>query len=303
MDEKAKLLGTVKMGDNVWYDYYDDKTLVVRGKGKTKDLKESSGVRITFRRDVELEVGGTRTIIIEEGITELGVNSLGEMFGVEKVVFPSSLKKIGGTALVSVGCFANGTDYIGLDLTKVEVASTAFSYCGSPENLEGLKDYMAKPTPTPAPTATPTPNPSKPRVYDTRKMGKNVTFEFVDNGYLYIKGTGATYDKDWTFFDFENEPYCNTHTVIVEEGVTYLGNFVMQGMKKVEYYQLPKSLTGTGNNLGYGKGAVIDGYYDGKPITIKTINAKIPYGGPDTLFDVIKDIDKAIADGFEIIFR
>ncbi|MBR2408234.1 MAG: leucine-rich repeat protein [Lachnospiraceae bacterium] len=304
VDEKAKLLGTVKMGDNVWYDYYDDETLVVRGKGKTKDLKEYYEVDAMFTREVSgLYVGDATTIIIEEGITELGKNSLAGFVSVEKVIFPSSLKKIGGTALAAVGCYAEETDYIGLDLTRVKVSSTAFSCCGSPENVEGLKDYTALPTPTPAPTATPTPNPSKPRVYDTRKMGKNVTFEFVDNGYLYIKGTGATYDKDWTFFDFEKEPYCNTHTVIVEEGVTYLGDFALQGVYRVKYFQLPKSLTNVGYNVGSGENAVIDAYYEGKPITVKAGTADNPHIGPYTFFRVIKDVDKAIADGYEIIFR
>ena len=302
VDEKAKLLGTVKMGDNVWYDYYDDKTLVVRGKGKTKDLKESYGVYVTFSNEVSnLDVSGAKTIIIEEGITELGRNSLGEMFSAKKVVFPSTLKKIGDTALVSVGCFADNTEYIGLDVTKVEIAKTAFNDCGSPENVEGLKDYTALPTPTPAPTATPTPNPSKPRVYATRKMGDNVTFEFVDNGYLYIKGTGATYDKNWDFIEFRKEPYCNTHTVIVEEGVTYLGDHVFSELYEIDYYSLPMSLNSIGTTGGVSKGRVtFEGYtLDGKAITVRTPDR----ASFNMFFNVIKDIDKAIADGYEVTFR
>ncbi len=291
VDEKAKLLGTVKMGDNVWYDYYDDKTLVVRGKGKTKDLKEY-GVETTFRSKASLEVGGTRTIIIEEGITELGINALSCLLSVERIVFPSSLKKIGNEAFASTGWLAKNTVYIGLDVTKVEIAKTAFNYCGSPENVEGLEDYTALPTPTPAPTATPTPNPSKPRVYATKKMGDNVTFEFVDNGYLYIKGTGATYDKDWTFFEFEKEPYCNTHTVIVEEGVTYLGDHVLQGLKPEVMY-FPNSLTLLGNICAWSE---IHGVYNGR-------NYVATGGISYWFFEYFEDSESAKRDGCTIVFE
>ena len=35
-------------------------------------------------------------------------------------------------------------------------------------------------------------------------------------------------------------------------------------------------------------------------MTIKTKNALNPYGGPQTYFRILEDIDKAIEDGYEI---
>ena len=49
----------------------------------------------------------------------------------------------------------------------------------------------------------------------SKKMGDNVTFEFWDNGYLYIKGTGPTYDYDWDFILVEGKQYSTIHNVIV----------------------------------------------------------------------------------------
>lgn len=301
VDEGAKLLATVKMGDNVYYDYYDDKTLVVRGKGKTKDLKDVYRVQLAFEDEVSgLDTYYITTVIIEEGITELGACALPCLYSVQKVIFPSSLKKIGDEALRSVGYFAEKTEYIGLDLTKVEVAKTAFSYCGSPENLEGLKEYTATPTPTPTPSPTPTPNPAKPRVYATKKMGDNITYEFWDNGCLYIKGTGATYDKSWDFVEFRKEPYCNTHSVIVEEGITYIGENALNELRNIVYYSYPESLEDAYYTGAVTKNKTItfDGFYQGKKIRIKTSKP----ANPDLFFAVIKDIDKAIADGCEVTF-
>lgn len=319
VDEKAKLLGTFKMGDNVYYDFYEEiseegyreVTLVVRGTGKTRDVKNDFvttetpyQVSVHFKDSeyskMETEYGlYVRDIVIEEGITELGDWSLSGFPFVEKIYFPNSLKKLGKASL-----FGTVTKYVECYGLRTDMEFGEYALGATYKNVtpEFVSQTVA-PTPKPKPTATPTPNPSKPRVYETRKMGKNVTFEFVDNGYLYIKGTGATYDKDWTFFDFEKEPYCNTHTVIVEEGVTYLGNNTLQGIDNVAYYQFPKNLTVGLEGLGSGKNAVIDGFYEGKPITLKVGTAKNPYIGPYGFFRELKDIDKAIANGYEIIFR
>lgn len=300
VDKNAKLLESVKMGDNVFYDLYDDGKLVVRGTGKTKDLDNIYTLEFTLEQ-LGIDADNIDTIIIEEGITELGANSLASFYHATKVVFPKSLKKIGGLALWSVGYSAEGIDYISLDTDKVEIEATAFLGCGNPEKIKDAEKYTAMPTPTPKPTATPVPNPNKPRMFESKKMGDNVTFEFWDNGYLYVKGTGATYDYGWDFLVARGEQYAKIHNVIVEEGITYLGNFVFNSfdMDELTYFEFPKSLTGAGNTAGGGKGVTFNGYHEGKAVTVKTPGA----AGPRSFFKALADMDKALAEGYEITFK
>ncbi len=301
VDKNAKLLDSVKMGDNVFYDFYDDGTLVVRGKEKTKDFDNIYSLEFSLGK-LGIDASDINAIIIEEGITELGANSLASFYYATKVMFPKSLKKIGGLALWSVGYSAEEIDYIGLDTDKVEIDATSFLGCGSPEKIKDAEKYTAMPTPTPKPTATPLPNPDKPRMLSSKKMGDNVTFEFWDNGYLYVKGTGATYDYDWDFVLVRGEQYSTIHNVIVEEGITYLGEGVFQSddLGKLTYFSFPKTLTSIGYSTGGGgRDITMEGYYEGKAVTVKSSGSS----GPRGFFNALEDPDKYLAKGWEITFK
>lgn len=301
--EDAKLLGTAKMGDNVFYDLYDDGTLVVRGTGATMDFKNGMGMSDYYKKQHVFSGNylneSVTTIIIEEGVTEIGKSALEDFFLVTKVVFPKSLKIIGENAFSGVGYLTDSTEYIGLVVDGAEIASTAFWACRNPEKIPNGEKYTATPTPTPAPTATPLPDPDKPRMYASRQMGDNVTFEFYDNGYLYVKGEGATWDKTYHFIEFEKEPYCSTHTIIIEEGITYVGNSVFNGINNIEYYQLPKSLTSADVTRGGGTKVIVEGYLDGNSVTLKADG----FTSLCDFFDAPKAIELGIVDGFELIYH
>lgn len=316
VSEDAKLLDSVKMGDNVWYDFYDDGTLVVRGTGATRDVKNDifnfPGKVITvWYLDEEYDRSVMTTdhrfmvkdIFIEEGISGLGNWSLCGFIFAETVSFPSSLKTIGYAALFDT--IRETTECVGLR-SDMEIGQYALTNGMYPVNNvpTEFKEYTVAPTPLPLPTATPVPDPNKPRKYAAKKMGDDVTFEFWDNGYLYVKGTGATWDMEWSFNDFWAEPYVNTHSVIIEEGITYLGEEVFNGLDFITYFSLPKSLTTIGDpTAGGGKGVTFDGYLDGKSITVKTENATHSSASLATYFKVLEDIDAAMADGYEVIFH
>lgn len=317
VDKNAKLLDSVKMGDNVFYDFYDDGTLVVRGTGATRAIPCKFSTIYEPRHFVNVVVENAEyknmtqeymsvsNIVIEEGITELADWSLTGFFCVEKISFPSTLKKIGYAAL-----FNTVNDYttcIGLR-TDMEIGQFALA-----NNLTPVTDigkeyalYATAPTPLPKPTATPVPDPNKPRMFESKKMGDNVTFEFWDNGYLYVKGTGATYDYGWDFLVARGEQYAKIHNVIVEEGITYLGDHVFQSddMAELTYWSLPKSLVRTGNTWGGGNGVTFDCYVEGKPVTVRTHNAEHASATVDLLYNnILSDIDAALAKGYEITFK
>lgn len=301
---ETRLLDSIKMGDNIWYDFYDDGMLVVRGTGMTRGFKDAIEMHTYLKEQCSLESKdaffGATSIVIDEGVKGIGEFALGNFVDATKIFFSSTLEYLDENALYAMGYNSGKMDYINLDVNKVAIANTAFAFCGSPEKIPNSEKYTITPTPTPAPTVTPLPDPNKPRKYATKQMGDNVIFEFWDNGYLYVKGTGATWDKEWNFGAFERAPYKDTGTIIVEEGVTYLGDHVFHSFSNVTLFDFPKTLTDVGNSWGSGLNTTIKGYYKGKRMTIKTKNALNPYGGPQTYFRILEDIDKAIEDGYEI---
>lgn len=297
---EAKLLDSIKMGDNVWYDFYDDGTLVVRGTGKTRDVDAEFQTVYEPQHTILVQINEEEynnavlkyapqiiAVVVEEGVEELGAWSLSGFFFTEKVFLPASLKVLGASALFKT--IDENVEIAGL---RTEMSFGKYSLGSTYANVTPeFAEYTEAPAPNPLPTATPLPDPNKPKKYATKQMGDNVTFEFWDNGYLYVKGTGATWDKNYvTFLDFRNEPYCNTHTVIVEEGITYLGDYVFNEMNNVSYYRLPKSLTSISNSTAGRNGngtTVIEGYYNGKPVTLKIAGT----GNPGQFYDKVERID------------
>lgn len=311
--EGVKPIDSVKMGENVWYDFYEDGTLIVRGTGKTRDVDASFDIdteRVAVITYTDTEYDGkvsshklkVRTIVIEEGITELGDWSLSGFCFTSTVSFPSTLNTVGHASLYGTICA--GTKCVGLR-NDMKIGQYAFANFFDPNtNLSSeFKEYAIAPTLKPLPTATPLPNPDKPRLVEKKKMGDNITYEFWDNGYLYVKGTGATWDQSFYFTDFEGDFYQTIKNVIVEEGVTELGKNSLKFLWNISYWSLPRSLAGVKSTGGTGIGVTFDGYFDGKLVTIKTHNATHNGASASTFFEVLSDIDAAIAKGYEIIYH
>ena len=80
------------------------------------------------------------------------------------------------------------------------------------------------------------------------KVGKNVTASIEDDT-LTLSGTGETYDNIWWADSDDNElNKDNIKHIIVEEGITSLGDSIFYGFRKLEDVQLPISL----KSIGYG---------------------------------------------------
>lgn len=225
-------------GDDVWYKYYDDGTLRVTGTGSTWDdewIKTDAGWKMKF--DLLREAAGdaeiiephngenyvcykikdkVTKIIVEEGITHIGAYALAYYFDVTSVTLPSSLKSIDEYAFK---CAGDGwlndnietVEWIGLDFSNITAEYNSFSEVKGIENYKDAIQYAATPTPYPtatptppysSPTPTPVPDPNNPRLCYTYQMGasgSDVTYEFWDNGYLYIKGKGKILDRGELF--------------------------------------------------------------------------------------------------------
>ncbi len=231
-------------GDDVWYKYYDDGTLRVTGTGSTWDddmvYVEGAGWKGKFDLLRE-EAGDTMIIepynginwqcykiddkvtkiIVEEGITHIGRSALAFYRDVTSVTLPSSLKSIGknGFGYTGIGWFNDNietVEWIGLDFSNITAEYNSFTNVKGIENYKDAMQYAATPIPEPtatpippycSPTPTPIPDPDNPRLCYTYQMGasgSDVTYEFWDNGYLYIKGKGKILDRgelfNWNYY-------------------------------------------------------------------------------------------------------
>lgn len=272
----AKLQKRVQMGEAVYYEYYDDGTLLVTGKGATWDFTDYNDERFKG-----IKTGVTvnqQMIVIAEGITRIGDWALNREWDVKKVSFPSTLKEIGNSAFWRVGKdsvakYGTETEWTGLDFSKLTVSPTAFYEASGIDKVAGGNLYSVSPSPVPTATPTPTPNPEKPRKCHVMKMGNDVIYEFWDNGYLYIRGSGMVSDKSelfnlTTFGEGNSNPVdkellLTTEYVVVEEGITYLGNY---SSKKSKECWLPSSLTSIGQLAGFAT-EKLHWYYEGKAFT------------------------------------
>jgi hypothetical protein len=79
---------------------------------------------------------------------------------------------------------------------------------------------------------------------DIGKLGDNVTWTLDSEGTLTISGKGAI--SDYTDGD---APFANNEqikNVIIDEGITHIGNYVFSSCHNIQSIELPKSLTGIG---------------------------------------------------------
>lgn len=271
-----------QMGDNVWYEYYEDGLLLVTGTGSTWDFGKNSEHGSMREQQYQGEdkavvdsmINAVKEITIAEGITGIGDYALGVYENVNKIVIPSTLKEVGAYGLRSVGEDADTTEWIGLDLSKINAHEEAFLWANGLESMDTSSLIIQlTPTPTPLPpTPTPIPDPDNPRLIHTQSMGNKVEYEFWDTGYIYAEGSGKIKDLP----DMYMWPQLPEGTLsimdyyIAAEGITELGNWCIPAA--VNEIWLPKSLQSideyTNNYIG--RGMTLHWYYEGKAVTITT---------------------------------
>ena len=121
-------------------------------------------------------------------------------------------------------------------------------------------------TPTPAPTSTPTPTPVVEEGTEaeyTFQMGDTVWYKYYDNSdLLVVTGQGAT----WDFEDApalgevlsRNERFSVPKTIVIEEGITRIGDYALSCMFDVETVEIPDSLKEVGDHGFWYAGACAD---------------------------------------------
>lgn len=83
--------------------------------------------------------------------------------------------------------------------------------------------------------------------------GDNITWELTGDGTLMISGTGAMdNNSSWDEDRFWNDLKPHIKSVVVEEGITYIGNYAFYECANLENVTIPKSVTEIGYDAFYG---------------------------------------------------
>jgi len=119
------------------------------------------------------------------------------------------------------------------------------------------------------------------------KCGENVTFTLTRGGVLTLSGTGATYNYHSTKFPEWNEYKDYIKEVIVEEGITALGNQIFRSCMSLEKVTLPDSLLSLGT-YAFGGCVCLEEFTFpkniesvGKNVLSGTVLRKVSYAGDD----------------------
>lgn len=138
----AEVVNTVQMGDDVWYTFYTDGTLLVTGSGSTWDF-ETPGKMINYLFE-QLQTERVRVkgewlyavtdIMIDSNITRLGKSALAMYTKAESVTYYGTLESVGENAFRKCGEWlkSNQKTVWNVDFTNTRIESGAFNGCANP---------------------------------------------------------------------------------------------------------------------------------------------------------------------------
>lgn len=244
-------IGKTNASDVVAKYYADEKKLVVSGTGEMKDFPESYG----SSRPWYNVLTSIETLEIQDGVTSIGVQAFSGMEGLKNVTIADSVTTIGDSGFSASGAGVNTV----FDLKGVtSVGKLAFNYTFGTVNVynqdvyEAIKgeanaDLVINNFAVAEPTAT----------YEIGKENaSDVVAKYYENeSKLVISGTGEM--RNLTII--ENAPWNsvidNIKTVVIEDGVTNIGNYMFQNATALESVTIPESVTTIGNNTFSNAGA------------------------------------------------
>ncbi|MBE6818184.1 MAG: hypothetical protein E7517_03365 [Ruminococcaceae bacterium] len=187
------------------------------------------------------------SIHLPNSLTSIGVQAFGNCESLESIAIPSGVTSLATSTFASCGALKTVT----LPTTLTKIGAAAFSRCynlqtvgyaGTQENWNAV-EILDSNDPLLA---------VKPQTGDiirTGTCGENVTYILNETtGLLTISGTGAMYDYDM----MENpSPFNNNQKIkeiVVESGVTNIGDDAFTQLTKLEKVSLPSTVTSLGKD-------------------------------------------------------
>lgn len=295
-------------GDELTWVYDPgNKTLTISGIGEMYDWNVDFAPWYDHREEIE-------TVVVEAGVTTIGEWAFYECSRFAGITLPDSLTYISSSAFN--GC--SGLESIDLPGSVTGIGRNAFSSCSNLRGItfNGNAPYIADDAfynvnanaYYPGGNATWTDavkrnyggninwvpfNEDGAVAIGAGKCGESLTWVLTEDGVLTISGTGETYD--WTYTNAPWYSYSEViETVVVEEGVTSIGQNAFWRCTNLTGVDLPSSVTTLDSEV----------FYDCKsltsisiPNTVTSIGNSI-FAGCDNLTNVdLPDHITAIGSG------
>lgn len=228
---------TGQCGENVHYEI-DASTghVVVSGSGAMTDYEHATDSPFYSHS------GDIKSVEIQSGITSVGANSFAFCYDLEQVSLPDSVTSIGDYSFL--GCVSLCSLDVSEKVKSIGNHAIGF-YCSSGSSgsynkarftLFGKPDSMAETY-------------AKENYFTfvsendfTGTCGENLTWQLSrDTGVLKISGEGAM--DDYIAYYAPHFPcHDRIKSIVLEEGVTEIGNGAFRGLKNVQKVTLPQSL-------------------------------------------------------------
>ena len=228
---------TGQCGDNVQYEI-DASTghVVIRGTGAMKDYEHAS--YSPFRA----HSGEITSVEIQSGVTSVGANSFAFCYDLEQVSLPDSVTSIGDYSFL--GCVSLCSLDVSEKVTSIGDHAIGF-YCSSGSSGSYNKarfTLFGKPGSMAETYAKENNLTFKSEKDLTGTCGENLTWRLSrDTGVLTISGEGAM--DDYIAYYAPHFPcYDRIKSIVLEEGVTEIGNGAFRDLKYVQEVTLPQSL-------------------------------------------------------------
>ena len=87
-------------------------------------------------------------------------------------------------------------------------------------------------------------NNTESEIIDSGSLNDNVTYTVNKAGVLTIRGTGAM--PDWSIYTDQPWDQASIKSIVIEEGITYIGNYAFEECGYVKEVTFPSTLTGVG---------------------------------------------------------
>lgn len=274
-------------GKTASYKLDADGTLTISGTGVMYNYNSSKAAPWKEYRS------NITNVVIEDGVTGIGEQAFYSCKQIEDVSLPDTLENIGKNALF--GC--SSLTEISIPEAVSTIGSMAFKgtnvekvyYAGDEETFESISIGSNNDELTNALIEY-----GREEEKDIEgACGKNVSYKLSSDGTMTISGTGVIYNYNSSKAAPWKEYKSNITCVIIEEGVTGIGEQAFYGCKQIEEISLPNTLESIGKNALFGCSSLTEILL---PKTISTVGnmafkgtniSKVYYAGSEEAFQNI----------------